>query len=90
MRSVFIEQNLPVLFHIFTVFWSHQQMINEIKCKQSSCSRVMLIDGHQKCRRLICGFKNVTSMNHPEMGPVVQGCPYASTRRKKDEKGDGV
>jgi hypothetical protein len=75
--------------HIFSVFWSHHQMINGIKCKDTSCSRVMLIDGHQKCKRVICQFKNVTNMNHPEMGPVVQGCPYAPKRRKKDEKEKG-
>jgi hypothetical protein len=88
-RSIFIERNLPFLSHVFTVFWSHHQMINDIKCKQSLCSRVMLIDGHQKCKRVICRFENVTNINHPEMGPVIQGCPYAPKRRKKDEKENG-
>ena len=83
-RSVFIEQNLRFLSHLFSVFWSHHQMINRIKCKQASCSRVMLIDGHQKCRRIICKFLNVTNMNHPEMGPVLHGCPYAPKRRKRN------
>jgi hypothetical protein len=49
----------------------------------------MLIDGHQKCRRVICRFKNVTNINHPEMGPTVQGCPYAPKRRKKDKREKG-
>ncbi|CAF3850775.1 unnamed protein product [Adineta steineri] len=84
-RSIFIEQNLRFLYHLFIVFWSHHQMINGIKCKQSSCSQVMLIDGHQKCRRIICKFPNVTNMSHPEMGPVLHGCPYAPKRKKKDQ-----
>ncbi|CAF1501294.1 unnamed protein product, partial [Didymodactylos carnosus] len=63
--------------------------MNGIKCKQELCSRVMFIDGHQKCKRIICQFENVTNMSHPEMGPVVQGCPYAPKRNKKDEKEKG-
>ncbi|CAF1115997.1 unnamed protein product [Rotaria sordida] len=85
-RSIFIEKNLPVLFRIFTVFWSNHHIINGIKCKEELCSWVMLIDGRQKCTRIICQFDNVTNMSHPEMGPVVQGCPYAPRRTKKDEK----
>ncbi|CAF0966051.1 unnamed protein product [Rotaria sordida] len=37
-RSIFIEKNLPVLFHIFTVFWSNHHIINGIKCKEELCS----------------------------------------------------
>ena len=61
-------------------------MINEIKCKQASCSRVMLIESHKKCRRIICKFPNVTNMNHPEMGPVLHGCPYAHKKEEKKRK----
>jgi hypothetical protein len=57
-------------------------MINGIKCKEELCSRAMLIDGHQKCKRIICQFENVTNMSHPEMRPVVQGRPYAPKRSK--------
>ncbi|CAM4980562.1 unnamed protein product, partial [Rotaria socialis] len=89
-RPIFIEQNLPFIFHIFTVFWSNHRMLNGIKCKEKLCSRVMLIDGHQKCQRIICQFENLINMNHPEMGPVVQGCPYAPNRKKKNEKGNVI
>ena len=71
------------------VFWSNHHMLNGIKCKEELCSCVMLIDGHQKCQRVICQFENLTNMNHPEMGPVVQGCPYAPNRRMKNEKRNG-
>ena len=64
-------------------------MVNGIKYKEELCSRFMLIDGHQKCKRVVCQFDNVTNMSHPEMGPVVQGCPYAPKRSKKDEKRKG-
>ena len=49
-------------------------MINGIKCKELF-SRVMLIDTHQKCKRIIRQSERATNMIHPEMGPVVQGCP---------------
>ena len=64
-------------------------MISGIKCKQASCSRVMLIDGHQKCRRIICKFPNVTNTSHPEMDSVLHGCPYAPKRRKKGQSETG-
>jgi hypothetical protein len=88
-RLVFFERNLPFLFHVFTVFWSRHNQLKTVKCKPLSCSRVMLIDGHQKSRRVICGFANVTNTSHPEMGPVVQGCPYPPERKRKNEKAEG-
>ena len=64
-RSIFIEQNLPFLFHLFTVFWSNHHILNGIKCKGELCLRVMLIDGHQKYKRVIFQFENLTNINHP-------------------------
>lgn len=88
-KSIFIEQNLSFFLHIFTVFWSRHNQLAGIKCKNATCSRIMLIDGHQKSRRLVCSFENLTDTNHSEMGPVLQGCPYAPTRRKRahDQRG---
>lgn len=86
-RFIFIEQNLCFLNHIFNVFWSRHSMFPNIKCKETSCSRVMLTDGHQKSRRVICRFENLTNTSHPEMGPVNQGCPYQPQRCKKKCEG---
>ena len=78
-KMIFIERSLPFLNHIFTVFWSRHNQFENKKCKDT-CSRVMLIDGHQKSRRIVCSFENVTNTIHPEMGPILQGCPYPPKR----------
>ncbi|CAF1501838.1 unnamed protein product, partial [Rotaria sp. Silwood1] len=86
-RYIFIEQNLPFFHHLFNTFWSRHRVFPHIKCKQSSCSAVMLIDGHQKSNRKICRHENLTNTNHLELGPVNQGCPYPPHRSKSNEKG---
>ncbi|CAF3163957.1 unnamed protein product [Rotaria sp. Silwood2] len=86
-RYIFIEQNLPFFHHLFNTFWSRHRIFPYIKCKQSSCSAVMLIDGHQKINRIICRYENLTNTNHLELGPVNQGCPYPPHRSKSNEKG---
>ena len=46
-RAIFIEQNINWIYHIFAVFWSnHEDLFGS--CKLDYCSRVMIIDGHQK------------------------------------------
>ncbi|CAF1005483.1 unnamed protein product [Didymodactylos carnosus] len=50
-RAVFIERNLNWIYHMFTVFWSnHEDVFGSCKC--GSCSRVVILDGHQKPRRV--------------------------------------
>lgn len=88
-KSIFIEQNLSFILHIFTVFWSRHNHLAGVKCKNATCSRIMLIDGHQKSRRLVCSFENLTDTSHSEMGPVLQGCPYAPRRRKRTQNRTG-
>lgn len=90
-RLTYIERNLPFLYHVFTVFWSRHHRFENKKCKES-CSRVMLIDGHQKSRRIVCSYENVTNTSHPEMGPILHGCPYPPRRitNAKSEDGKGL
>jgi hypothetical protein len=46
-RAIFIERNINWIYHVFTVFWSnHEKIFGSCKC--GNCSRVMVIDGHQK------------------------------------------
>ncbi|CAF1517345.1 unnamed protein product [Adineta ricciae] len=40
-------------YHLFTTFWSRHKSIPNVKCSSSDCSRCIIVDGHQKCRRLI-------------------------------------
>ncbi|UJR29601.1 hypothetical protein I4U23_010817 [Adineta vaga] len=53
-RAIFIERNLNWIYHVFTVFWSnHEDIFGSCKC--GYCSRVIILDGHQKPRRLVYG-----------------------------------
>jgi len=68
-------------YHLFTTFWSRHKSIPNIKCRPSDCSRCIIVDGHQKCRRLVCDFKNVVDTSIEEMTAVEIGCPYTPCRR---------
>jgi len=46
-RAIFIERNLNWIYHVFTTFWSHHECLFG-SCNCGSCSRVIIIDGHQK------------------------------------------
>ncbi|CAF1411906.1 unnamed protein product [Adineta ricciae] len=85
-RAIFIERNLNWIYHIFTVFWSnHEDIFGSCKC--GHCSRVIILDGHQKPRRLVCKYDNVTSLvNINELGPLNKGCPYMPQRRQSDKR----
>ncbi|CAF1393638.1 unnamed protein product [Adineta ricciae] len=67
--------------HLFTTFWSRHKSIPNIKCSPSDCSRCVIVDGHQKCRRLVCSFKNIVDTSIEEMTSVEIGCPYTPCRR---------
>jgi hypothetical protein len=85
-RGKFIEERLDWIYHLFTVFWSHHDLIPLCHCDKAVCSKVIVIDGHQKPRRVVCQYSNVTSIiNKEEMGPCNRGCPYQPRRRKVGE-----
>ena len=68
-------------YHLFTTFWSRHKSIPNVKCTPSNCSRCIIVDGHQKNRRLVCSFKNVVDTSIEEMTAIEIGCPYAPCRR---------
>ncbi|CAF4068628.1 unnamed protein product [Rotaria sordida] len=68
-------------YHLFTTFWSRHKSIPNIKCSPSDCSRCVIVDGHRKCRRLVCSFKNVVDTSIEEMTAFETGCPYTPCRR---------
>ncbi|CAF1517297.1 unnamed protein product [Adineta ricciae] len=68
-------------YHLFTTFWSRHKSIPNIKCCPSDCSRCIIVDGHQKCRRLVCSYKNVVDISIEEMTAIEIGCPYTPCRR---------
>lgn len=68
-------------YHLFTTFWSRHKSIPNIKCCPSDCSRCIIVDGHQKCRRLVCSFKNIIDTSIDEMTAIEIGCPYTPCRK---------
>ncbi|CAF3497837.1 unnamed protein product, partial [Rotaria sp. Silwood2] len=68
-------------YHLFTTFWSRHKSIPNIKCCPSDFSRCIIVDGHQKCRRLVCSFKNIVDTFIEEMTAIEIGCPYTPCRR---------
>ena len=70
-------------YHLFTVFWSRHACVPSIQCNPTICSRVVITDGHQKTRRLVCQFSEMVDTSIVEMGPIQTGCPLAPLRRTK-------
>ncbi|CAF1059852.1 unnamed protein product [Rotaria sp. Silwood1] len=87
VKAQFLEERLDWMYNLFSIFWSHHNLIPECVCDKSICSRVLVLDGHQKPRRTVCRFDNVTSLvNQEELGPCNRGCPYQPKRRTPDKK----
>lgn len=68
------------LYQSFVAFWSNHQRFSR-KCNPSMCSKVFVVDGHQKANRLVCQYKNVFDCSLRELGPVQVGCLYSPLRK---------
>jgi hypothetical protein len=85
-KAQFLEEHMDWIYNIFSVFWSHHDLIPECRCDKSTCSKVLIVDGHQKPRRTICRYDNVTSLiNEEELGPCNRGCPYQPRKRTNNQ-----
>jgi hypothetical protein len=70
------------LYEKFVNFWTRHQRFTRT-CDPVTCSKVFIVDGHQKANRLICQYKNVSDNSIPELGSVQMGCFYSPLRRGK-------
>ena len=68
------------LYRNFVAFWTQHQRFSKT-CHSDTCSKVFIVDGHQKANRLVCQFKNVFDCTISEMGSVQVGCLYSPLRR---------
>ncbi|CAF0917303.1 unnamed protein product [Adineta steineri] len=68
------------LYEKFVSFWTRHERFTR-RCDLSTCSKVFIVDGHQKANRLICQYKNVVDNTIPELGPVQVGCLYSPLRK---------
>lgn len=70
----------PRVLFCFTYLWmNHRDIIGSCN---DQCSKCLVVDGHKKCRRRICGFKDVR-IDTEEMKQIVIGCcrtPIANSK----------
>ena len=70
------------LYKNFVAFWTEHRRFTR-RCDPATCSKVFIVDGHQKASRLICQYKNVFDNTIPELGPVQMGCLFTPLRKGK-------
>ena len=70
------------LYKYFVNFWTQHQRFTR-RCDPFTCSKVFIVDGHQKANRLVCQCKEVFDNSIPELGPVQVGCLYSPLRKGK-------
>ena len=64
-------KEFPRVLSCFTYLWmNHKEIIGPCNYQ---CSKCIVVDGHQKCRRRICGFKDVR-IDTEEISQIVIGC----------------
>ncbi|CAF1454237.1 unnamed protein product [Adineta steineri] len=39
-------------YHLFFIFWSRHKLLPNMKCDTVNCSRCVIVDGHQKSKRI--------------------------------------
>lgn len=70
------------LYKRFVNFWTQHQRFTR-RCDPVTCSKVFIVDGHQKANRLVCQHKEVFDNSIPEIAPVQVGCLYSPLRKGK-------
>ena len=68
------------LYKNFVGFWTQHKRFTK-KCDPNTCSKVFIVDGHQKANRLVYQYKNVFDYSILELGPVQMGCLYSPMRK---------
>ena len=74
------------LYTSFVAFWTEHRRFTR-RCDPTTCSKVFIVDGHQKANRLICQYKDVFDNTIPELGLVQMGCLFAPLRKGKSLAG---
>ncbi|CAF4502766.1 unnamed protein product [Rotaria socialis] len=68
------------LYKNFVGFWTQHQRFTK-RCNPTTCSKVFIVDGHQKANRLVCQYKDVFDNSIYELGPVQMGCLHSPLRK---------
>ncbi|CAF1624999.1 unnamed protein product [Rotaria magnacalcarata] len=73
----------PELYKNFVGFWTQHQRFTK-RCNPTTCSKVFIVDGHQKANRLVCQYKDVFDNSIYELGPVQMGCLHSPLRKARN------
>ena len=68
------------LYKNFVGFWTQHKRFTKT-CDPNTCSKIFIVDGHQKANRLVCQYKNVFDHSISELGAVQMGCLYSPLRK---------
>ncbi|CAF5206672.1 unnamed protein product, partial [Rotaria magnacalcarata] len=71
------------LYKNFVGFWTQHERFTK-RCNPTTCSKVFIIDGHQKANRLVCQYKDVFDNSIYELGPVQIGCLHSPLRKARN------
>ncbi|CAF3780155.1 unnamed protein product [Rotaria socialis] len=71
------------LYKNFVGFWTQHQRFTK-RCNPTTCSKVFIVDGHQKANRLVCQYKDVFDNSIYELGPVQMGCLHSPLRKARN------
>lgn len=73
------------MYKQFVGFWTQHHRFTK-RCDSATCSKVFIVDGHQKANRLICQYKDVFDDSISELGIVQTGCLHSPLRRGMNVK----
>lgn len=78
--DVWAWKQFPEMLSCFTYLWMNHETI--IGPCGTFCSKCLVVDGHQKCRRRLCGYKDV-EIGTDEMDKIVIGCCRTPVSKSK-------
>ncbi|CAF4003110.1 unnamed protein product [Rotaria sordida] len=77
--NAFFSRHKSQLYSAFVKYWSNKAMHKTSNCT-TSCTDILIVDGHQKTARTTCKFNNCYDNTIEELGPVLVGCPKSVSK----------
>ncbi|CAF4010496.1 unnamed protein product [Rotaria sp. Silwood1] len=77
--NTFFSRHKSQLYSAFVKYWSNQAMHKTSNCT-TSCTDILIVDGHKKTARTTCKFNNCYDNTIEELGPVLVECPKSVSK----------
>ncbi|CAF0889865.1 unnamed protein product [Didymodactylos carnosus] len=80
-RNQYLEENKDKFYEQFVSTWTRHSHFT--RTCGADCSKIFILDGHQKANRLVCKYRNIYDHTIPEFEPtgIQIGCPYTPVRK---------